>query len=174
MLSFLDQLLGLRADSRTIEAYQMAARAVLVFFVALALLRLSGKRTFGSNSPFDVVIQVIFGAVLSRAVVAASPLGGTLAACAVLAALHRLLAWAAHRSHFVGRVIKGSSYVLVQEGRIMHGNLRRNNLSRRDLLQGLREAGQTDDLNAIQTARLERDGRISVVLKPGTTIPDRE
>lgn len=164
----INELLGLHASSHTITALQMAVRAVLVFCVALALLRLAGKRTFGSSSPFDVVIQVIFGAVLSRAVVAASPLGGTLAACAVLVLLHRLLAWAAHRSHFVGRIIKGTSYVLVQDGRIQYRNLRHNNLSRRDLLQGIREAAETENLAEVQTARLERDGRISVVLKRET------
>ncbi|RTQ53311.1 DUF421 domain-containing protein [Hymenobacter gummosus] len=164
MPAFFDELLGLEATSDTIGTGQMGARAVLVFFVALALLRLSDKRTFGSSSPFDVVIQIILGAVLSRAVVAASPLGGTMAAGAVLVLLHRLLAWAAYHNRLVGRLIKGSSYLLVQAGRILYGNLRRNNLSRRDLLQGIREAGKTDDLTQVQTARLERDGRISVVL----------
>lgn len=161
---FFDQLLGLDADSDSITPGQMAARAVLVFFAAL-LLRLSGKRTFAHNAPFDVVIQIILGAVLSRAVVAASPLGSTLLACATLVLLHRLLAWAAFHNPTVGRFIKGSSYVLVQDGRIQYGNLRRNNLSRRDLLQGIREAAKTDDLGEVETARLERDGRISVVIK---------
>ncbi|GAB2949878.1 DUF421 domain-containing protein [Hymenobacter coalescens] len=165
MESFLNELLGLRADADNLSAGQMAARAVLVFFVALTLLRLSGKRTFGSISPFDVVIQIILGAVLSRAIVGASPLGSTVLACAVLVLLHRLLAWAAFHSPLIGRVIKGNSYLLVQHGRIQYANLRRNNLSRRDLLQGIREAGGTDDLAAIEMARLERDGRISVVLK---------
>ncbi|KAA9331666.1 DUF421 domain-containing protein [Hymenobacter busanensis] len=166
MNAFFDQLLGLSADSDTIEAGQMAARAVLVFCVALALLRLSGKRTFGNSTPFDVVIQIILGAVLSRAVVAASPLGGTIVACVVLVLLHRLLAWAAFHNQTVGRIIKGSSYVLVENGRIHYGNLRRNNLSKRDLLQGIREAGGTDEVREVETARLERDGRISVVQKP--------
>jgi uncharacterized membrane protein YcaP (DUF421 family) len=165
MEAFFDQLLGLHADADTIGAGQMAARAVLAFFAALVLLRLSGKRTFGNSTPFDVVIQIILGAVLSRSVVAASPLGGTLLACATLVLLHRLLAWAAFHSPLVGRIIKGSSYLLVKDGRIQYANLRRNNLSRRDLLQGLREAAKTDDLAEITTARLERDGRISVVRK---------
>ncbi|QKG54038.1 hypothetical protein [Hymenobacter sp. BRD67] len=75
MKNILDFLIGFTVDSHTITAVQMTTRSVIVFFVALALLRLSGKRTFGGSTAFDMVVKIMLGAVLSRAVVAASPFG---------------------------------------------------------------------------------------------------
>ncbi|MBH8559409.1 DUF421 domain-containing protein [Hymenobacter negativus] len=160
-----DTLFGPNADSHTITALQMTVRAVLVFFVALALLRVSGKRTFGTNAAFDMVVKIMLGAVLSRAVVAASPFWGTLLAGFVLVGLHRLLAWAAFRSETIGRLVKGEGTVLVENGQLNQENLRRHNLTEEDLREGVRENGNLGAPEQAQTVRLERDGSISVVKK---------
>ncbi|ALW85000.1 hypothetical protein AUC43_07780 [Hymenobacter sedentarius] len=160
-----DTLFGLHATSTTITALQMMTRALLVFFAALLLLRVSGKRTFGGNATFDIVVKIMLGAVLSRTVVAASPFCGTLLACLVLVGLRRLLAWGSFHSHLVGRLVKGDEYVLVENGQINQENLSRNNLSRKDLMEGVRESGHLETLDEDEIVRLERDGSISVVKK---------
>jgi uncharacterized membrane protein YcaP (DUF421 family) len=165
MEDFFTPLLGLHESAQTIGTGQMCARAVVVSFAALAMLRVSGKRTFGSNSPFDIVVKIMLGAILSRAVAAASPFGATLLASLVMVAMHRLLAWAAFHSHLVGRFIKGSAYVLAEDGQIHYDNLRRNYLSEKDLLEGVRKSGNLKSVADAETVRLERDGSISVVKK---------
>jgi uncharacterized membrane protein YcaP (DUF421 family) len=104
--------------------------------------------------------------VLSRAVVAASPFGATLLASFALVALHRLLAWAAFRSDFIGRLIKGQAQILAENGQIDAEALRRNYISENDLREGLRDSSSVADLSQTATVRLERSGRISVVKKP--------
>jgi uncharacterized membrane protein YcaP (DUF421 family) len=158
-------LFGPDADSHTITALQMTTRAILIFFTVLALLRLSGSRTFGANTAFDMVVKIMLGAVMSRAVVAASPFWGTLLAGLVLVGLHRLLAWAAFRSHFVGKLVKGECLMLAEKGHVDEPSLRRNNLTRDDLLEGLREGGNIGTVEEAEAVRLERDGSISVVKK---------
>lgn len=160
-----DTLFGLDVDSHTITALQMTTRAVLTFAAALALLRVSGNRTFGGNAAFDVVVKIMLGAVLSRAVVAASPFLGTMLAGLVLVTLRRLLAWASFHSHFIGRLVKGDDFVLVENGEIKQANMARNNLSEQDLREGLRESGNLNSVDAAEAVRLERDGSISVVKK---------
>jgi len=51
----------------------MAARSVVVFVITLLLLRISGRRSFGLRTPLDNIISIILAAVLSRAIVGASP-----------------------------------------------------------------------------------------------------
>ncbi|MBO2012333.1 DUF421 domain-containing protein [Hymenobacter negativus] len=160
-----DLLFGPDADSHTITALQMTTRAILIFFAVLALLRLSGARTFGANTAFDMVVKIMLGAVMSRAVVAASPFWGTLLAGLVLVGLHRVLAWAAFRSHFVGKLVKGEGLMLAENGRLNEPNLRRNHLTHDDLLEGLRESGNIGTVEDAEAVRLERDGSISVVKK---------
>jgi uncharacterized membrane protein YcaP (DUF421 family) len=165
MTDFWNTLFGPHASSHTITALQMTTRAVIVFFAVLALLRLSGSRTFGGNTAFDMVVKIMLGAVMSRAVVAASPFWGTLLAGLVLVALHRVLAWAAFHSTFVGRLVKGEGQLLAQQGRLDEKSLRRNHLTHADLLEGLRESANIGAVEQAETVRLERDGSISVVKK---------
>ena len=37
----------------------MSARAFVVYFIALLLIRISGKRTFGKKSAFDITITIV-------------------------------------------------------------------------------------------------------------------
>ena len=165
MKDALDFLFGFAADSHTITAVQMTTRAVLVFFAALVLLRLSGKRTFGGNTAFDVVVKIMLGAILSRAVGAASPFGGTLLAGLAFVMLHRLLAWASFRSKLVGRLVKGEAHLLAQQGRPVPDELRQAYLSEQDLLEGLHQNANLASLDQAEAVYLERDGSISVVKK---------
>jgi hypothetical protein len=165
MHAVLDFLFGLHADSHTITAVQLTMRAVAVFFAALVLLRLSGKHTFGGSTAFDMVVKIMLGAVLSRAIVAASPFWGTLGAGLVFVLLHRLLAWAAFRSEWVGRLVKGEATLLAQQGQALPDNLRQTDLSEKDLLEGLREQGNLASIDQAEAVYLERDGSISVVKK---------
>jgi uncharacterized membrane protein YcaP (DUF421 family) len=165
MEELLDELIGLDATAESINTLQMSVRAVLVFFVALALLRLAGKRTFGSNSPFNVVLKIILGSVLGRAIVAASPLLETLVASTVMVGLHRLLGIAAYRSHTIGKLIKGEAVVLAENGELNQAHMRQNDVTENDLHEGVRSTANLDDLSQTEIVRLERDGEISVVKK---------
>lgn len=165
MKELADFLFGLHADSHTITAVQMMTRSAVLFFTALALLRLSGKHTFGGSTPFDVVVKIMLGAVLSRAVVAASPFWGTVGASFVLVSLHRLLAWAAFRSEWIGSLVKGEARQLVKHGHSLPEQLRKANISEHDLLEGLREQGNLAGPEQAEAVYLERNGHLSVVKK---------
>ena len=88
---------------------QESARAVLIFFYGLIMLRLSGRRTFAQMSAVDLVISIIVGSNLSRAMTGGVPFWGTLASVAVLVALHLMLAHAVARSWSLARRFIDSS-----------------------------------------------------------------
>ena len=52
---------------------QMAARAFVMFFIALLLIRLAGMRVFGIRTAFDNILVIMLGAILSRGVAGSSP-----------------------------------------------------------------------------------------------------
>lgn len=127
------------------------------------MLRLSGKRTFWRSTAFDVVVKMMLGAVLSRAVVAASPFWGTLLAGLIIVGLHRLLAWASFHSEWVGRLVKGEATLLARQGQVLPDKLSQNRLSEKDLFEGLHEQGNLVALDQAEAVYLERDGSLSVV-----------
>lgn len=56
-----------------LDPLQMATRALLLFFIALLLIRIGGLRIIGKKSGFDLAIVIMMGAVLARGIVGASP-----------------------------------------------------------------------------------------------------
>ena len=70
---------------------QMTLRAILIFFIALVLIRYTGMRMFGIKSAFDICVTIIFGAVLARAIVGASPFVPTIVASVALVIVHKII-----------------------------------------------------------------------------------
>jgi uncharacterized membrane protein YcaP (DUF421 family) len=144
---------------------QECARAVLVFFYGLVMLRLSGRRTFAQMSAIDLVISIVVGSNLSRAMTGGVPFWGTLASVAVLVALHLALAHAVARSPALSKWVEGCPVVLAENGKIREDARLRCKISMSDLDESLREHG-LDGLNDITQTRklvLEPSGKISVI-----------
>jgi uncharacterized membrane protein YcaP (DUF421 family) len=141
---------------------QMSLRAIIVFMITLAFLRL-GRRAFGIGSPFDLVIGILLGALLGRAVVGTSPFWATIIASCVIVLLHRILAWLSMHNRLVGKLIKGEAKPIYLDGHIVRKNMRQCLISENDLLEGIREAANVESLDEIKAAYIERDGKISVI-----------
>lgn len=163
MTSLLQTLLGIGAQELTVG--QMALRAVLTVVVALAIVRLGHKRLFGKGTAYDLVVAVMFGSVMSRAITNASGLFAVWLAGLVLVLVHRVLAALAFRFHWLGPVVKGHPVQLVEDGQVDDAAMRHSHVSRLDLEQAVRQTGSVPDLSGVQLAYLERDGDISVVLR---------
>lgn len=164
MEEFLNTTLGTYGDD--ITWWQMSIRAVIVFIIALVIIRFGNHRIFGKHSAFDIVLGIIYGSVLSRAITGNSPFFPTLVAALVLMLLHRLLAVIAFNSHFgFGNWIKGKPSVLIKDGEIQWNALRKNSITENDLKEAVRKSGCEADLSKINTAYLERSGDISIIQK---------
>ncbi len=163
MEEFLDTLLGIGSDSLT--WWQMAVRAVIVFIAALLIMRIGNKRIFGKQTAFDIVLGIIYGSILSRAITGNSPFWPTLAAALTLVLLHRFLAFLAYNtSGFFGPFIKGNPVCLIKDGEVQQDELKKHNLTDNDLQEALRVGGVTDAKD-VAYGYLERSGDISIVKK---------
>jgi len=150
---------------KDLTAGQECARAVLIFFYGLVMLRLSGKRTFAHMSAVDLVISIIVGSNLSRPMTGGVPLWGTLASVAVLVGLHLLVAHTVTRSPLLSKWLEGMPVVLARNGEVDESARLRCKISMCDLDESLREKG-LDGLDELDKARklvLEPNGKISVV-----------
>jgi uncharacterized membrane protein YcaP (DUF421 family) len=156
-------LLGL--DQEELGIGHMAARAVVVFALAVALVRVAEKRFISENTAFDLILGVMLGSVISRAITGQSPFIPTLGAAVVLVVCHWVLAQLASRSSRFGTLVKGRTRVLVSDGEVDWDAMRRSNLSRDDLLGALRLQASLRGWEDVREARLERNGEISVIPK---------
>jgi uncharacterized membrane protein YcaP (DUF421 family) len=153
---------GVGIEAQHLTILQVVLRAILMFFVALAIVRIADKRFFAKKTAFDVILGFILASMLARAINGSEQLGPTIAAGFVLALLHRFLGLLACRWPTLAGWIKGHSQTLVEDGRIDHKRLRKHHMGTDDLNEELRLNG-VDDLAKVKIARLERSGEISVI-----------
>jgi uncharacterized membrane protein YcaP (DUF421 family) len=159
----LDALLGLQADISDVTSGQMALRTIVVYVFTLAIIRIGSKRFLGKASALDIVVGIMLGSIMSRAINGSAPLVPTLAAGAVLIALHWLLAVIAYHVGWFGPLVKGNAVVLVKNGEVQEDAMRRGGISRNDLIEALRHHSNQSDPSKIDSAYLERDGQISII-----------
>ncbi|NVB83623.1 MAG: DUF421 domain-containing protein [Kofleriaceae bacterium] len=147
-----------------LDAFQMGARAFVAFFLVIALCRMTGMRAFGRKSSFDSVIVITLGAVLSRAVVGASPVVPTVTACFVLCMLHRLVAMATARSRLIEKIVKGESSVVYRDGIYNVDAMNRAGISQPDIDEAVRRHAMDTSMKNVREVRLEASGELSIIL----------
>ena len=138
-------------------------RPIIVYLFILLMFRFLGKRQVGQMTPFDLVVLMMLSNVLQNAMIGPdnSVTGGLIGGLAVLIAnwgITRLTA----SSRFLERTIEGVPTLLVLHGHVIDAALRREGLSREDLLATLRSQG-VFDIEEVRAAVLETSGKLSVM-----------
>lgn len=159
----MDTLHGLiGTQGQDISWWQMSLRACLVFLLGVMIVRFAATRAFGKWSALDIILAVVVGSNLGRAMTGNAPFAATLVATCVLLALHDLLIRASARWSWLSLVTKGRSVCLVKDGVPIEVAMRRAGIGDRDLRLALRSAGYAD-LDGVRLVTLERNGDITVV-----------
>jgi uncharacterized membrane protein YcaP (DUF421 family) len=164
---FADRVLGLSLQAHDLRFSHMAWRSIIVFAFAVALARVGDRRFLGHSAGFDIMVAIILGSVLSRAINGQAAFFPTLGASALLVLLHHVLAKLAFHSHWFSRLVKGTARTLVRDGNLVDRELCRSNMTHDDLDEHLRLNGGVIGTDDVAEARLERNGTISVVKVKG-------
>jgi uncharacterized membrane protein YcaP (DUF421 family) len=161
-MEILYQLFG---EGKDLSALQMCDRAIVIYFIALLFLRISGRRTFGKKTAFDNTIAIILGAVLSRAIVGASDFVPTVACSLVLVLIHRGLAWLSIRSETVRHILEGKSILLYKNGHLEKANFNKSLICEEELKGDLRMKANIGTLADADEVYMETNGEVSVIKK---------
>ena len=149
-------------DHGDIAWWQMTVRGVLTFFYGLALVRLAGLRALSRQSSLDIMLAILIGSNLSRALTQGSPYFPTLAATAGIVGTYWAAIHLAQSHDLVGWVLKGQAIVLARNGQPDKVAMRKTGVSHYDLDEAIRHA-HLHSLDAVGQALLERNGEISVL-----------
>ena len=146
--------------------WEFVLRAVVVYVGVLVMVRLSGKRTVGQFTPFDLIVVVLLGTAVQNSLIGEdkSLLGGLLLA-ATLIALNWLVGLLSSRYRKVERIVEGEPVVLARNGKVFTNVLRRELISLDDFEEALR-LNNIADASQVLIALLETNGGISVVPLP--------
>jgi len=158
-------LMYLFGEGKELNTLQICDRGIVIFFLSLVLIRISGRRSFGIRTPLDNIIVILLGALLSRAIVGATPFAAVVATSFIIVLLHRSLAWLIMHNKLFSRIIEGDKILLYRNGSFIHGNIKKALVCQEDIMQGIRQAALTDDLDKIDAVYIERSGEITVIQK---------
>lgn len=153
---------GIGLEGRDMAAWQMILRAVIVYFATVTMVQFGKKRFMGKATAFDVILGIMLGSIVSRAITGNAPLLASLAAAATLLLLHYILSAIACRWHGFGKLIKGRPHVLVRDGHRDGAAMRAAHLTDGDLEEDLRRHGLAG-VDTVAEARLERNGDVSII-----------
>lgn len=140
---------------------QECARAAVIFFYGLLVVRVFGRRIFGRWAALDITVSIVTGSNLSRALTGSADLWGTLLATTLLMALHATFSRAAARSSWISGLVEGRPITLGERGLFDRRALIRHGVSEADLDEALHGAGLAD-WSAADRVVLEPSGKIGV------------
>lgn len=145
--------------------WEFIARALIVYVAALILIRLSGKRTIGEFSPFDVLVLLLLAEAAQGSLTGNDEsVPGGLIVIAALIALNMLVAFITTRSRAAERVITGQPVILIKDGELDRDALLRNNIPEGELDEVMHSAKIRERAD-VDLAILETSGDISFFKK---------
>lgn len=145
----------------------LVIRAAVVFFFILVVTRVVGRRELGELEPFDLIMLVVLGDLVQQGITQNDQsVTGTLIVISTIALLSVVVSWASFRSRGVRVLTQGSPIVLVEDGRLIERNARRERITLEDILEEARRA-QLPSLGEVEWAILEGDGHISFIPRRG-------
>jgi uncharacterized membrane protein YcaP (DUF421 family) len=142
-------------------------RATFVFFMVFLVTRVVGKRELSSLEPFDLILLVAIGDLIQQGVTQSdySVTGATLAVCTI-GVLTVLVSFVNFKFRRLRGVLEGEPVVLVENGKVIEPNMRRERITVDDLESEGRQQ-QVESIDDMKWAVLETGGRISVIPKSG-------
>lgn len=151
----------------------IVARTLIVYFVLLAGLRLSGKREVGQMTPFDLVLLLLVSNAVQNAMTGpdTSVSGGVVAAMTLLL-VNQSVTRLVRNHRRLRRIIEGTPTLLIRSGKVLSQNLTKEKLTIDELHQVLREHGVAS-LTEVGLAVLEVDGSISVLKTDEMPVAER-
>lgn len=150
-------------NSEGVGAGAVALRTIVVYAITLVLVRLGSRRLLAKPSAFDVIVAIMLGSVMSRAISGSEPFFPTLVAGAMLLLMHWVFAVLSLHIHWLSAALKGRRIPLVRDGKVLRDGMRRANITDEDLAEALRLQIHDEDPSNVQVAYMERSGDISVV-----------
>lgn len=137
-------------------------RPVVVYLALIVLLRIFGKRELAQLNPFDLVVLLSLSNAVQNAIIGDdnSVTGGVIGACSLLA-INWLVVQAAFRSRRLDFLLEGRSTVLIRNGQLDHKALKRESLTREELLAVIHRQG-FEGFQHVRMCQLEPNGTFYV------------
>lgn len=149
--------------------WEFALRGAITYGALLLLVRVSGKRTVGQFTPFDLIVVLLLSEGVSSGLTGGDDsVGGGLIVVSTLIGLNLAVAFATSRSRRLEIMFDGTPVLIGRDGEFFPAVIRAHRIGEGELQKSLREADC--ELQQMRHAFLETDGTISIQKKHGIDV----
>lgn len=143
---------------------EIVVRGTIIYLTLFIILRFLRRET-GAIGIADLLVVVLIADASQNAMAGDyKSITEGVALVGTIAFWDYLLDWLAYRFPRIERLVHPPPTVLVEDGELNRRNMRKELLTKEELMSQLREQG-VDDLAEVEHAYIEGDGRISVIKK---------
>ena len=138
-------------------------RSLAGFVFILVLTRVIGRRELSSMEPFDLILLVVVGDLVQQGITQNDEsITGVVIVLSTIGLLTALVAYVNFRFPRTQPFLEGRPVVLVEDGRVIEGNARRERVTTGEIEAEARQQ-QIASLEGVRLAVLETNGRISFI-----------
>jgi uncharacterized membrane protein YcaP (DUF421 family) len=139
-------------------------KAVIVFFVLWAIIRISGRRTLGEMTAFDFVLFLIIGGSTQRAITGQDySLTNALLLVATFVTLDIGMSILEVKWPAVRPILNSMPMIVVENGYLLTERMRRARLTEDNIMEAARRSHGLECMAQIKFAILEASGDITIV-----------
>ena len=149
-------------------------RAIVLYIIVLAVMRLMGKREIGQLQPFELAISIMIADLASIPMTDPGiPISNGIISILGLLVMHLIISIINMKSIRAREVICGKPTILVYRGKIDEKALKKERFTINELEERLR-GNNVINLGDVEYAILETSGQVTVIQKPEkrNTIPE--
>jgi len=140
-------------------------RGVVVFVFLYVLMRVIGRRELSSLEPFDLILLVVLGDAVQQGLTQDDySLTGAVLAIGTIAILQVVVSYANFRFPRLRPLLDGEPIVIVEHGKTVDKNMKRERVTMEDLLQAARQQNIAS-LDEVEWAVMETSGAVSFIKK---------
>ena len=143
----------------------IALRATVLFAFLVLVTRVIGRRELSSLSPFDLILLIVLGDAVQQGLTQDDySVTGAVIAVSTIAAIQVLISYVSFRSRRARHVLEGEPIVIVQGGKLLERNMKRERLTLDEVAEAMRKQ-QIATVDEVEWGILESDGTMSFIQK---------
>jgi uncharacterized membrane protein YcaP (DUF421 family) len=143
----------------------LVIRAVVLYVFVVLMMRVVGRRELSTLAPVDLVLLIVLGDALQQGLTQDDySLTGAVTVVTTIATLQVATSFLTYRSRRAKKILQGSPVVLIDDGRLIERNLKRERLRPEDVAEEMRIDG-IGSFDEVRWGILESNGQFSFVKK---------
>jgi uncharacterized membrane protein YcaP (DUF421 family) len=141
----------------------LVLRAIIIYLLVFTFTRALGRRELATLQPFDLILLVVIGDLIQSGVTQNDlSVTGVVIVVSTIGILQVGISYLGFRFRRMRPFLEGEPIVLVEKGKIIDRNMRRERLTLDDLTEKAR-ISEIESLDEVKWAVLETNGDISFI-----------